>query len=241
MNRKVKNVVMIVVLLVVCILSYFTMNAAVKNSMPDNGKSGKEIEGTAPNFDSGETSEEDIPQKPSGDSENRKKPSRGDKTDNPENEEITSDGEITENLENSENSNKENMPEDYEKNLKSGNFSKKQSKQNISAIYYILFAVEGLIISSLLIYLIMSKFNSKTLKETLGTGKNIIIFVILVVIITIGLTLGQSILAKNVFASNNTTQFENRQRPRSNTNNSKDTNETTDIENSDDTNQTENI
>ena len=72
MNRKVKNVIMIAILIIVCILSYFTMNVAVKSSMPDNSTSGKEFGGTPPNFNNGEFSEEDIPQKPSEDSEDNR-------------------------------------------------------------------------------------------------------------------------------------------------------------------------
>ena len=214
MNRKVKNVIMIAVLIIVCVLSYFTMNAAVKSSMPDNGTSGKEFGGTPPNFNNNEFSEEDIPQKPSEDSGDRKKTNRG---------------ELSENTENGEMPNIEEMPEDFEENFKNGNFSKREFKSNISAIYYILFAVEGLIISSLLIYLIMSKFNSKTLKETLDTSRKIIAYIILVLIITIGLTVVQSMLATNVFATNNMKQFENIQSPRNNSNNSNNSNNANEI------------
>lgn len=240
MNRKMKNVIMITILIIVCILSYFTMSGAVKSSMPNNAKFEKEVGQTPPDRNNEEFSEEDIPQKPSKEFENGEKPNIENMPEGFENGEKPNMEDMPEGFENAEKPDMENMPEDF----KNGNFQKTQIKQNISAIYYILFAVEGLIISSLLIYLIMSKFNSKTLKETLATSKKIIIFIILAIIMTVGLTLGQSILAKNVFATNNMPQIENRQRPRNNTNNtnnSNDTNETTDKESSDETNQVENI
>lgn len=39
-----------------------------------------------------------------------------------------------------------------------------ENKNNISTIYYVLFSVENLIITILVIYLVMSSFNKKTLK-----------------------------------------------------------------------------
>ena len=219
MNRKIKNVVMIAIILMVCILSYFTMRGAVKSSIPSNSTFKNDFGTIQPNFNNGEFSEEEFPQRPSRDFESGEIPNKEELKENFENGEMPNIGELPDNFLNGE------MPEGFEENFNTGNFSREQFKPNISVIYYILFVIEGLIISSLLIYLIMSKFNSKTLKETLATGKKIIVFVVLTILVTIGLTVGQSMLAKNVFAVNNMTQFENRQRPRNNTNNSNNGNE----------------
>ena len=233
MIRKVKNVIMIALILIVCVSSYFTMSGAVKSSMPNNNNFMNDFGGTVPNFNNGEFSEEDMPQRPSQDFENGQMPNKeelpgnfeeGELPENFKNGEIPNMGELPENFEKGE------MPEGLEENFKNGNFSREQFKPSISAIYYILFAVEGLIISSLLIYIIMSKFNSKTLKETLGTSKKLIVYIILVLIITIGLTVIQSVLAKNVFGANNMKQFENIQRP-NNSNNINNTNEANKVEN----------
>ena len=229
MNRKVKNVVMITTLLIVCILNYFTMSGAVKSTIPNNSTFGKEFEGTPPNFNNGQFSEEDMPQRPSSNFQDGEMPNLENLPENFGNGEIPDLGELPENF------NKDAMPENFEENFKNGNFSKQEFKANISTIYYILFAVEGLIISFLLIYLIMSKFNSKTLKETLDTGNKIIIFTILTIVFTIGLTVVDSMLAKNLFTTKNMVQFENREK--SNNNNSNITNETTDKENNNEINQ----
>lgn len=232
MSRKIKNVIMIAIILMVCVSSYFTMNAAVKNSMPSSNNFKNDFGGTPPNFNNGEFSEEDMPERPSRDFENGEIPNNGELPENFKNGEMPNIGELPENFQKGE------MPEGFDENFKNGNFSREQFKPSISAIYYILFAVEGLIISSLLIYLIMSKFNSKTLKETLDTSKKIVVYIILVLLITIGLTVVQTMLAKNVFAANNMTQFENMERPRNNFNN---TNEIPDKENNDETSEVENI
>ena len=198
MSRIIKNVVMISIILGVCVLSFFTMKGAVKSNIPNNSTFEKEFGGTMPQFNNGEFSAENLPQMPSGNL------GKG---------EMPNIGELPENFENGK------MPEDFQESFKNGNLPKGDFKQNIGIIYYVLFAVEGLIISLLLIYLIMSRFNSKTFKETLGTGIQKIIFVILVLIITVGLTILQSILAKNLFSSNNIMQFEDRQNFRNNINN----------------------
>lgn len=36
MNRKIKNIVMIVMAIAMCVLSYFTMSGAIKNTIPNN-------------------------------------------------------------------------------------------------------------------------------------------------------------------------------------------------------------
>ena len=55
----------------------------------------------------------------------------------------------------------------------------------------------------------MSGFNSKTLAETLNGAKNIIIYIILVAIVTTGLTLAQSYITKNISSSNTQNQIQN--------------------------------
>ena len=55
----------------------------------------------------------------------------------------------------------------------------------------------------------MSGFNSKTLAETLNGAKNIIIYIILVAIVTTGLTFAQSYITKNISSSNTQNQIQN--------------------------------
>ena len=213
MSRVIKNVVMIAIILSVCVLSFFTMKGAVKSNIPNNSTFEKEFGETMPQFNNGEFSEENLPQMPSGNFGKGEMPNNEELPEDFANGQMPNIGELPENFENGK------LPEDFQENFKNGNLSGREFKQNISVIYYILFAVEGLTISLLLIYLIMSRFNSKTFKETLGTGTQKIVFVILVLIITVGLTILQSILAKNLFSSNNIMQFEDRQNFRNNINN----------------------
>lgn len=84
-----------------------------------------------------------------------------------------------------------------------------ENNTKIETAYYIIFGIEAFVVSILVIYLIMSGFNSKTLVETLNGAKNIIIYIILVAIVTTGLTFTQSYITKNISSSNTQNQIQN--------------------------------
>lgn len=83
------------------------------------------------------------------------------------------------------------------------------SNSNISAGYYIAFSIEGLILSTLIIYLIMSNYNKKTIKEKFENKDKIIISVLSVVLLTILLTGVSSIVTNKVILNNNDTKNDN--------------------------------
>ena len=170
MNRKIKNVIMILAIIVIGGLSAFTMYSA-KNSISDNNQNvmggGPSETGTPPEMpnDDGQNSKNEgtPPSKPDGDED----------TDNHANDQ--------------------------------GNMQKPDDMQNVQdkdldAIYYVTFAVEALVISTLIVYIVMSNFNKKTIKETLNNGGKIAIYLVIVVILTTGLTFAQSYMTKNVLA-----------------------------------------
>lgn len=98
-----------------------------------------------------------------------------------------------------ENENMQSMPD-----MQNG-----ENNTEIETSYYIIFGIEAFVVSILVIYLIMSGFNSKTLAETLNGTKNIIIYIILVAIVTTGLTFAQSYITKNISSSNTQNQIQN--------------------------------
>ena len=222
MSRKMKNTIMIFAIILVCVLSYFTINHAVKNSMPSNqfGQGEREI---PQNFNNKETQEGDIPEKPSEDFSDRnqeEKPSMPDR----QSENAVDANELPE--ENSRRRNGEELSRgDIDKNVKIG----------MKSIYYILFAIEALIVSVGISYLIMSHLNSKTLKETLQDSKKIIIFLLLTVMITVGLTVLQVMLTQNTLQQNQPRQTESVSMPRDNKNVSNSTDEETTTSNESET------
>lgn len=71
------------------------------------------------------------------------------------------------------------------------NMEEQSSKTTLKTIHYIMFGMESLIISILIIYLILSKFNKLTLKQTIGTSRKIMLFILLVIILGVLLTIAQ--------------------------------------------------
>ncbi len=63
-------------------------------------------------------------------------------------------------------------------------------------VYLILFGIESLCLSLIVIYLIMSKFNKKTFKETFANSDKILIYILGVIILTSGLTFTENLVGK---------------------------------------------
>ena len=81
-----------------------------------------------------------------------------------------------------------------------------QSNSQTNIFYYILFGIEGLIISLTLTYLIMSKFNKKTFKETFENSDKTIIYILLSILLTSIFTLGSSTINTEKNENNNKQQ-----------------------------------
>ena len=62
------------------------------------------------------------------------------------------------------------------------------SNQDIALVYYFSFILEGAVLASLIMYLVMSNFNKKTLKETFSTKEKIVIDALSIIILTSGIT-----------------------------------------------------
>ncbi len=88
----------------------------------------------------------------------------------------------------------------------SSNMMPQQSNSQTNIFYYILFGIEGLIISLTLTYLIMSKFNKKTFKETFENSDKTIIYILLSILLTSVFTLGSSAININKNETNNNQQ-----------------------------------
>lgn len=147
MSRKVKNIIMITIIIIVCIASGFTIKLAkesgegtnqgnppqMSNSSGENNSNGQM--GTPPNGNSSTGSQQN---KMMG----------------------KLDGQNNSNSQ--ENENMSSMP-----NMQNG-----ENNTKIETAYYIIFGIEAFVVSILVIYLIMSGFNSKTLAQSYIT-KNI--------------------------------------------------------------------
>ena len=190
MSRKVKNIIMITIIIIVCIASGFTIKLAKESGEGTN-------QGNPPQMSnsSGENN---------GNGQMGTPPSKPDES-NGSNSTESQQNQMMGKPDGQNNSNSqenENMP----------SMSDMQNGENnieIETSYYIIFGIEAFVVSILVIYLIMSGFNSKTLVETLNGAKNIIIYIILVAIVTTGLTFAQSYITKNISSSNTQNQIQN--------------------------------
>lgn len=227
MSRKVKNIIMITIIIIVCIASGFTIKLAKEsgegtsqgnppqmlNSSGENNSNGQI--GTPPNGMGGNTQIQNNssgnnqgtpPSKPDESNENNSieppaKPadSNGSNSTGSQQNQMMGKPDGQNNSNSQENENMASMPD-----MQNG-----ENNTKIETSYYIIFGIEAFVVSILVIYLIMSGFNSKTLAETLNGAKNIIIYIILVVISTTGLTFAQSYITKNISSSNTQNPIQN--------------------------------
>lgn len=205
MSRKVKNIIMITIIIIVCIASGFIIKLAKEsgegtnqgnppqmlNSSGENNGNGQM--GTPPSKpdESNGNSSTEPPAKPAD--------SNGSNSTESQQNQMMGKPDGQNNSNSQENENMPSMPD-----MQNG-----ENNTEIETSYYIIFGIEAFVVSILVIYLIMSGFNSKTLAETLNGAKNIIIYIILVAIVTTGLTFAQSYITKNISSSNTQNQIQN--------------------------------
>ena len=201
MKRNVKNAICVVLIILSCVMVFLTMNYAKNNVKESNNFSNNPPEmpsgGNGPD-QGGEMTPPDM-----NDDEERKEP--GDKPDMNENQnEDMQDDES--NIPEMDNDN--NRPEMPNNNMQMPrqNTNTASSKE-IGTTYYIVFAVEALVISSLAIYLVMSNLNKRNIKETFENKDKIIIYVLETLLGTGVLTYSFGAITTNYFLnSSNTTE-----------------------------------
>ena len=211
MKRKTKNIIMITLIILVLIGNIVTCKFAKDSLVPSNDVVMENDGSTPPEMPSGDNNStmEEPHAKPDGDmgtngemSEPPAKPD-GENTQNTDNqppelpEGETTDGDAMNSnqppeLPEGENGNGGMMPQGENQQMVNGEVPTNE----LSVIYYVLFAVEGLALSSLIIYLVMSKFNEKTFKETLKTTDKKIICILSIVLATAILTIAESYIVK---------------------------------------------
>ena len=196
MKRNVKNAICVVLIILSCVMVFLTMNYA-KN----NVKANDNFSGTPPEMPSGENGPGqggEMTPPDMNDDEERKEP--GEKPEMNENQNDDS------NIPDMDNDN--NRPEMPNNNMQMpGQNMSATSNKEIDTTYYIVFAVEALVISSLAIYLVMSNLNKKNIKETFENKDKIIIYVLGTLLATGVLTYSFGAITNNYFLnSSNTTE-----------------------------------
>lgn len=160
---------------------------------PPNGDMGEPPE--MPNGEMGEPPEmtegEEPPAKPDGETNevtDTKKKSKSSTEDN------TSTKKSSKQKSNNQMGERPEKPSGEMGQPQQGNTS--SNKTSLSPVYYVAYTLEGIILSSSVMYLILSKANKKTFKETFKDADKIVICILATIIITTATTFGAIQLSK---------------------------------------------
>ena len=204
MKRSLKNIIMIVIVIIMCGSVIFTMNYAKEHVTSSNEMPNMNEGGTPPEMPSDNSNNEMTKPDDDSSSEERKEPptnSGEKKNDSSDMEEPPAKPDGDDN--NAPSDIPGNNGNNSEGSAPSGNAPTMNSSATISTIYYVVFAIEGLVISSIVIYLIMSNFNKKSFKETFANKDKIIISVLSIIILTSGLTCLSAYVTNNSLSNTN--------------------------------------
>ena len=181
MNRKSKNIICVLVLIVLIVALGFTCYFASKSLKSDIGM------GTPPDMPSGmnDSNGGTPPEKPDGDNGGTppEKPSGDNSTSNDNKVEMPNDGNVME------------KPND--------NMMNPNSSATLEIKYYVIIGVLSLMISIVAMYLVLTKMNSLVFSEVFKSTDKKIIFVLATIIFTCLLTFGSSCLTINSSVSSN--------------------------------------
>ena len=167
MNRKIKNIIMIGIIILMGVAVYFTLN--MKNNTSSMGTP-PEIPGSSESNQTGDVFGNMPPSKP-GESDNEMFNKMAPPNMPDEDMGVTPP----------------EMPSGEAPSMPNGEAPTIPSNSS-STTMYILLGIESLVIATLLVYLLMSNFNKKTFKETYQDKDKLIITILSVIILTGGMT-----------------------------------------------------
>ena len=201
MKRNVKNAICVVLIILSCVMVFLTMNYAKNNVKGSNNFSNNPPE--MPSGGNGQDQGGEMTPPDMNDDEERKDPGYKPDMNENQNEDMQDD---ESNIPEMDNDN--NRPEMPNNNMQMpGQNTNTASSKEIGTTYYIVFAVEALVISSLAIYLVMSNLNKRNIKETFENKDKIIIYILGTLLATGVLTYSFGTITNNYFLnSSNTTE-----------------------------------
>ena len=169
MSRKFKNILMLIILVVLLTTSGLSVYSVYKDNIANENVVQNDDFSKIPGNWMNDSDMEEPPEKPDGESNMEEPPEKPDGESNM-------------------NDSSSNQPPELPSNGDKGNLDNKSAENtdssSISTKHYILFGIQSLGISLIIIYLIMSKFNKKTFKETFVSSDKVIIYILSIVILT---------------------------------------------------------
>lgn len=183
MKRITKNIICIILILLISSINFLTINYA-KEHINNNENDVK------PEFENNNFDNMMPPERPNDSLDQ----SSGDS--NMENSDATSNKKLD--VQN----NQQEQDKNDVKDTSNIDLNKKEDNTSLTYIYYIIFDIANLFISIIIVYIIMSKFNKKTFKETFSNSDKIIINILAVIILTVGFTYIDKIITINLMKPN---------------------------------------
>ena len=171
MKRNMKNGITILLIFLTIGGIILTINIAKNNSTNENPGG----MGTPPT-----NNQTNMPEPPSQNQNNNETTNQS--NDTPENKNQSNNQQPPEKPDGEDNNAPSGMPNNQMEN------NQPTSNQDIALVYYFSFILEGAVLASLIMYLVMSNFNKKTLKETFSTKEKIVIDALSIIILTSGIT-----------------------------------------------------
>lgn len=200
MKRITKNIITIVTILLMIVLVFLTMNYA-KNHIEGTNNGPGNMPGNMPEMGENTNNNMTPPDKPDGDNQNSmeeppEKPDDDNQNDMGEPPAKPEDNNDTSNTNDNQNNNKmPSMPSDM---------PNMNNTKSLTTIYYIVFGIECLVIALLIMHLIMSNLNKKSLKETYQNKDKILITILGTILLGAILTYLSTIITTNYFLNSNT-------------------------------------
>ncbi len=192
MNKKNKNIIIIVLIVALIASMIFTMFYAKNNVKVTNNGNQPPNNMTQPS----NNNSNQPPEKPDDNTNNNQS------SDNKSTTEKSKNFTVTDN-QNNEQENKNQQPMEKPDNTPP---DMKNSTTNLPTCYFIIFGIESLLLSILVVHLVMSKLNQKSIKETYYNKDKIIILILITILSTSLLTFIDLKLTKKYFLNNNSTK-----------------------------------
>ncbi len=204
-KRKIKNIIFAVVT-VLCLASmYLTMNY-IKNNTENSVETKMNNNQSAPSMHGNNASTNERPEMPDGNTTNTEGQTLPEKPSDEKNEPNINDSDnndstnTTSPMQTNENAQGNNNENDMNENPPS--MPNEVKSTIISTIYYFIFGIESIVLASTIIYLMMSNFNKKKIKETFVNKDKIIIAVLSVIILGTILTVTDTLVTTKYFLNN---------------------------------------
>lgn len=204
MSRKLKNILMVTILCILVLTSFITYKLSNSNIYTNNNsmdirdnrgwipdmQNENDKSMMPPDMENKEFEERQMPNTQDGGmKQRREKTTQSDSASSNNLEEENDTYELSlmnnETTKNSENTDFMTISN----NIEVQNIKVNQNK-NTDYLYYILFGVQGIFISLIAIYLVMSNFNEKNFKETLKNSEKIVIYSLSVIILSLIIVFG---------------------------------------------------